>query len=175
MSKFIKLASLFALILGLAASCTKKPGNDTETLVAPTGLSVGALTAISAELSWTAVNGAQGYNVSIDNGDAVAVTEASYNVTELTPETAYTWKVQAVKGEIVSEWSAGPGFTTTARTPTPAPTDLTVGDVAATVATLSWHPNWKANTVNWREMPMISENSAIIGIVRAAFADPDGI
>ena len=27
-------------------------------------------------------------------------------------------------------------------------------------------PNWKASTVNWRETPIMSDHSAIIGIVR---------
>ncbi len=36
-------------------------------------------------------------------------------------------------------------------------------------------PNWNASTTAWREILVKSANCVIIGIVRAAFADPDGI
>ncbi len=36
-------------------------------------------------------------------------------------------------------------------------------------------PNWNAITVDWRDNPIRSENGAIIGMVKAAFAEPDGI
>ena len=36
-------------------------------------------------------------------------------------------------------------------------------------------PNWKANTLVCREIPIKSENSAIMGMVSAALAEPDGM
>ena len=36
-------------------------------------------------------------------------------------------------------------------------------------------PNWKASTVACREIPIMSENGAMMGIVTAAFAEADGM
>ena len=146
MQKHIKLTSLLALMLGLTVSCSENPGNtpDPDVLNAPTGLTVGTLTETTAELSWTGVEGAEKYNVVIGDMDAVAVTKTSYNATDLTAETAYTWKVQAVKGDTVSEWAVGEVFTTSAYAPvtTPAPTDLTVAGTTATSVQIHWnHPD----------------------------------
>lgn len=163
MNKFIKLTGLFALTLGLVTSCSENPGNTNNTGApgVPTELNVGALTATTAELSWTAVEGAEGYNVAINQDAPVRVTTASYNATELTPETAYTWKVRAVRGDLASEWVAGPGFSTVAKTPTPAPTGLTADNVTATGVVLSWqHPYADKHEVVIGDAPAIVTTTA---------------
>jgi hypothetical protein len=139
----LQIPGLLALVFGLAVSC----GPDTKTpepvLNDPAGLTVGTLTATSAELSWTGVETAEKYNVEIGGMDAVEVAEAAYEATGLTAETEYTWRVQAVKGDLKSKWVSGKSFTTpedgTEEPPvTPAPTKLVVSQRTATGAHLSW-------------------------------------
>ncbi len=140
MKKIFQIVGICALMAGLMVSCSTDPV-EPETLPTPSGLKVETLTATSAELLWTAVTGAEKYNLSIDDGTPVVVISPSYLAEGLTAETAYTWKVQAVKGDIVSEWSAGSGFTTLKVSVTddlPAPAGLTVGTVTTTTAELSW-------------------------------------
>ena len=150
MKKLTRFAVIFLMMCGtVALSACSDPVDpvdpvdpiDPETLDTPAGLKVGTLTQTTAEFSWTAVEGAEKYNVVIDDGDAVDVAEASYTATGLTPETAYKWKVKAVKGDIVSEWAQGPGFTTPeegdTEPVTPAPTDLTAVTTHY-LAKLSW-------------------------------------
>ncbi len=140
MKKIYLFVGICALMLGLMTSCKPDPV-EPETLPAPAGLEIGTLTATSAELSWDAVAGAEKYKVVIDSEEPVEVTATSYTAQSLTAETDYTWKVQAVKGDVVSEWTAGPGFKTPKDNITdelPAPTNLAVGTVTTTTAELSW-------------------------------------
>lgn len=144
MRNFLRATSLCAALLCLLSSCS-----EDELLTAPAGLKVGTLTATTAELSWNAVDGAESYNVSIDDGDPVSVTTASYTASGLTAETDYTWKVQAVHGSVVSDWTSGPGFTTSEVSSVPAPTDLDVTDITNSSATLSWqHPDADSHEVS---------------------------
>lgn len=69
-------------------------------IVPPTGLTVGASTAGSIALSWSAVNGASGYNV-YRNGAKVTpnkVTATSYTDTGLAASTGYAYQVSALDG-----------------------------------------------------------------------------
>ncbi len=144
MKKILQLAGIFACSVWLAVSCDTEP----ELPDTPGGLKVETCTATTAGLSWTAVDGAEKYNVSIDGMDAVAVASASYEATGLTPETDYTWKVQAVKGDARSDWANGPAFTTLKDDGVPAPTGLAVTDVTVDTATLSWqHPGADSHEV----------------------------
>ncbi|MDR2890237.1 MAG: hypothetical protein LBV18_01310 [Alistipes sp.] len=128
MKKLLQLASLCALALGLAVSCgdpDKEPTPPTpEAPAAPTGLTVGTLTTTTAALSWSAVEGADGYNVTIGDGEATSVTSPAYAAEGLTPETVYTWKVQAVKGDLASDWTDGTAFTTLKENEEPEPEPL---------------------------------------------------
>ena len=75
--------------------------------------------------------------------DAWTVGSTAENFVELTgldPETQYEVQVQGVAGSVVSEWSPSVTFTTlAAAAPVNAPTDLTVADITATSATVSWN------------------------------------
>ncbi len=82
------------------------------------------------------------YEVSVDGGEAKAVTSKSYKATGLTPEKDYTWKVRAKVDGLYSEWVDGPAFTTKPLIIVPVepdrPINLTVEDVKATTAAFSW-------------------------------------
>ncbi len=100
-------------MLWFAASCGEPvDSGDPETLDTPAGLKVGIVTATTAQLSWTGVDNAEKYNLIIDDGDPVEVAGISREITGLTTGTEYAWKVQAVKGEAVSDWAEGAKFTT---------------------------------------------------------------
>ena len=53
-------------------------------------------------------------------------------------------------------------------------TPISTPDIGVTIF-VNPSPNWNASTVNCLGMFMISENSAIMGIVSAALAEPEGI
>jgi hypothetical protein len=145
MKKILKLASLFALLSGLMASCGDPVVNDV--LTAPTGLTVGTLSSTTAELSWTAVDSAEKYYVVIGDMTPMEVTSPSCEATGLTSETTYNWKVRAAKGDIESEWSLGSDFTTL-KGVVPAPTDLNAVDITHETAKLTWeHPGADSHEV----------------------------
>lgn len=143
MKILLKLTGLCTLIAGLAISCKEAPQGegphtgDPDPLVSPINLTHAYLTPTSATLSWDAVEGADSYNVMIDDGDPVAVAGNSYNATGLTPETEYIWTVQALDSETESEWSADAKFTTPA-SDLEVPGGLDVVDLTRNSVTLVW-------------------------------------
>ncbi|MEI8279171.1 MAG: fibronectin type III domain-containing protein [Bacteroidota bacterium] len=87
---------------------------------APTGLTASGITSTSANLSWTAVVGATGYEYVVDNsasaptGSGTATTGTTYNPTGLTPATTYYLHVRTNCGSSnFSSWTTIP-FTTLA-------------------------------------------------------------
>ncbi len=113
MKILFKIACIFALMPGLVVACTNSdPDTDPEPLDAPAGLEVVNLTITTASLSWQTVKGAKEYNVVIGEGAPVKAATASYEASGLSSATTYKWKVQAVNGNVVSEWADGPDFTT---------------------------------------------------------------
>lgn len=138
MRKLLNLTGLCALLLGLAVSC--EPEVTPETLGKPSNLSSSAVTSTGATLTWDAVENAESYLVRINDATPVTASTTTYSASDLTPETAYTWAVQAVKGDLKSEWSSNATFTTDAApvVPVPVPADLASGDVTHESATLSW-------------------------------------
>lgn len=121
----------------LAATCLPSSGNI------PTGLTATNITASSATLSWGAVAGATTYSVqyklssSSTWATAGNTTSTSYNLTGLSANTAYNWRVKTD----CSDYSAAASFTTTNEggggTCT-APTNLTTTNVTASSAKLNW-------------------------------------
>jgi hypothetical protein len=75
--------------------------------------------------------------VRFNNGQVVNVGINIYQVTTLAPETEYTWAVQAVKGDVLSPWSAN-AFFTTLPTIIEVPMNFTVSDITYESAVLSW-------------------------------------
>lgn len=140
MKKFMQLSSLCAIMLGLVVSCERGGGVDTTpALGAPTELKFEVRSTTTAKLSWTAVEGAEAYNVQVGERALLKVTGTEYKVTELTRETTYSWKVQAIKGGIESAWAVGEEFTTPAEDPeTAKPADLKTVDVTKNSAKFTW-------------------------------------
>lgn len=136
MKKILQMAGLCALIIGFVVSCDPNKPQEPETLAVPTGLDVTDITATSATLSWSGVEGAVGYEVRINDGNPVAATGTTHAATGLTPDSEQTWAVRAVKGNIMSEWAEG-SFETPVET-VGEPTALAVSDLTMTTAKLTW-------------------------------------
>ena len=108
----------------------------------PTYLEVSNVTANSATLAWTAGADETAWQICINN-DLDNLIDADSNTFELTglnPDSNYAVSVRAVCGtDDESEWSNTVAFTTL---PTCiVPTDLTVSDVTAHTATITWTAN----------------------------------
>jgi uncharacterized protein YmfQ (DUF2313 family) len=101
----------------------------------PSNLATSDITFNSATLTWDAVTGASGYEVRIGGANPVAVTNPTYALTGLDPDTEYTWTVRTVAGTRNSEWADEVTFSTVTLG---APTGLTAGDVTLDAATLTW-------------------------------------
>lgn len=98
-----KLLSVLIIILSVAAAalCLIACSNDDARLAAPTGLSAD----MRGVVSWYAVDGAEGYELRVNNV-IVTCSETSYNLlSDSSSEDQYTVRVRAVKGDVKSEWS----------------------------------------------------------------------
>jgi hypothetical protein len=78
---------------------------------APTALAAVDVIDKAAKLTWQHVD-ADSHEVIVGDGDAVTVTGTGYDVSGLTPQTTYTWKVRSCKYGVWSEWVEGDEFTT---------------------------------------------------------------
>ena len=117
----------------------------------PSGQQSDSITATTARVFWTAVTGAQGYNVryrpvtaSITNWITVTSMTASRRLTNLLASTNYEWQVQSVCTPTTvsgaSAWSSSSNFTTTAPAPCNEPTGLAADSITANSARLFWTP-----------------------------------
>jgi len=85
--------------LSNSVSVTTLSGADTQAPTAPTNLSASNIAETSATLSWNASTdntGVTGYNVIMDGSNLGTVTGTSANITNLTPNTTYSFTVNAV-------------------------------------------------------------------------------
>lgn len=117
----------------------------TDVVAAPSGLQVADITGVSATLSWNGASQGVKFEIELSPGGVRNANVSSpYALTSLLPGTQYTWSVRAVKGNAVSEWIAGPTFTTLSTPPPPpadapsAPAGLGVSSVTGSSAVLSW-------------------------------------
>ncbi len=120
------------------------PFTTLSVCAATSGIVANNITNNSADLSWTAVTGAAGYQYVLDNsagnpsGAGTPVTGTSYNATGLTAATIYYFHVRTNCGSSnFSTWVTIP-FTTLA--PCTAPSSLQANGITSTGATLSWAP-----------------------------------
>ena len=105
----------------------------------PTSVAASDITAHEATLNW--VSDADAWVVAYkaaaeEDFTEVAVTENSYTITGLAPETAYTAKVRSSCGGTLSEWSNTVNFTTAVACD--VPTSFTTSNVTNHGATLKW-------------------------------------
>lgn len=153
-----------------SAPCTK--------LSSPSGLSVGALTAATAELSWQEVTNAAEYQIVVtaSGGGEKTYTASSPSLIAdgLTAETAYSWTVQAIGDGTTycdSDPASGTSFTTVAlpkctlsfnlgkgSSETIAPIEHTAGAAVTLPAVKSLTcPDWQF--AGWAESPVTTETT----------------
>ncbi|MFN8297264.1 MAG: hypothetical protein U0T69_13790 [Chitinophagales bacterium] len=108
----------------------------------PTGLTATPVSSSQINLSWNAVAGAIGYDVSYCDGTYIGyVTGTSYPHTGRVENTTYSYKVQAQKSaSCVSGFTSCTSATTPPScTPPPKPTGLTATPVSSSQINLSWN------------------------------------
>ena len=135
--------------------------------LSPSGFAVNNVTAFTANVSWTGVQGGV-YNIELKEGDsdwspvATGITASSYALTGLSSYTAYKVRVQSVCGSEASSWRTL-SFTTLESCPrTSQLTNVpTPGD--GSVMTLDWTENGEATTwqicLNGNESDLITVNT----------------
>ena len=124
-----------------------------EDVLTPSNLVASDVAKRSAVLSWTENGDATAWELCV-NDDEVNLIPADSNpfiLEGLTPETEYTVKVRAIRGEKKSRWSDAASFTTGIAWPTP--TDLAASKVTATTAEISWTADTDATSaeLQWVE------------------------
>ena len=92
---------------GYVTTCTEKP-----TLDAPTGLTVSNLSSRSVTLSWTTVEHAETYVVTINGTKKDTISGTSIDLSDLTPGTLYSWSVTAQADGYKKATTDGENFTT---------------------------------------------------------------
>jgi hypothetical protein len=139
MKQISKILGISFVLCGLIclSSCDKDEG---KTLATPSDLTVISAADNYALLAWSTNIYVESYEISV--GSASGTSEGSYyNVTALTPNTNYTWKIRAKRGTEVTAWVDGPVFTTLEVISASAPGGLTASSVTNKSAVLSWTSN----------------------------------
>jgi hypothetical protein len=118
---------------------------------APTGLNSSNITATTANLSWTAVNGATAYVVEykLNSSGIWSQQNASSNsisLSSLIPNSVYNWRVQTVCGSNSSSLSSVSNFTTSTAASCNPPTGLTASNITANSVSLNWSAVSGANS-----------------------------
>lgn len=131
---FSRRALRLTAIAGIAmlAACSDDGPSGPVALVAPTGVSVTALSPTSAQISWSAVNGAGAYEVERAPGTSggtfvqVSVTTAlTYTDATLDAETDYRYRVRAVRSGENGPYAAESGVRTPDRPIVQVTADIT--------------------------------------------------
>jgi|GEM_PF-2727512 len=112
---------------------------------APSPLTVTAVTATGATVTWAATTGATGYEYVINQssgaptGAGTAITGTSHTVTGLTPSTLYYAHVRSsCSPGSFSAWTTQ-SFTTASSGPCSVPTSINASALGSTTATISWN------------------------------------
>ena len=122
---------------------------------APWGVDAEQIGPNSAVLSWYDENIVSAWQICINDDEAhlINVTENSYTLTGLTPETEYTVKVRGVIPNESCPWSDNLVFTTTEVNPVPRDVEIAPAHTTATVKWLGFSESYK---VQYRQLPSIT-------------------
>jgi hypothetical protein len=134
----------------------------------PTGLTANSITATGATVGWTAVSGANSYNLeygtSLTSLTAVnGLTTNSDALSGLASSTKYYFEVQTVCSGGNSAFSAVDSFTTTAL-PCTVPTGLNPSSITTTGATVGWTAVSGANSYNLEYGTSLTALTAVNGL-----------
>ncbi len=111
----------------------------------PGSVFTSGVTQTQATLNWTAVSGAQGYNIqyrytSSPNWQFATTTATNYTLTGLTPCLPYEWQVQAAcSATSVSAYSAIQNFTTPCSSSCDPPTGIQAVNITTSSAKIVWN------------------------------------
>ena len=128
----------------------------------PTNLSVSEISTTSAKLSWTQAGTPTTWVVAYKAASDADFTETQagsnpFTLTGLNPETPYTVKVRPVVGKLIM-WSSSITFTTEAlRLP---PTNLTVSDITASSAIVSWEGSASSYDLRYGLIPESGDDAS---------------
>jgi len=133
----------------------------------PTGLSVSSITISGATTGWTAVTGANSYNLEYGTSLTSLTTISgiatnSQALTSLTAGTKYYFEVQTVCASGNSSYSAVDSFTTSTSCGTP--TGLSVSSITTSGATAGWTAVLGANSYNLEYGTSLTSLTTITGI-----------
>lgn len=113
-----KLSLLLFAIMGLYLfGCDKPEEPKPEKVDVPTDVTATEVGSTTATLSWSAVEGAEGYDWRCKNADGFtsgSTSEPSTALSGLTPECEYQFAVRAKRGDSLSDYSEYITFTTSA-------------------------------------------------------------
>lgn len=133
--------NIFAMSYKEAASC-----------IAPVDIEATDITALTAEISWTATSAQTAWQIvvqaagtGVPTTDGEAVTETSYSAADLTPDMAYEVYVRSNCDPEFSDWSGPLNFTTAVGCD--VPTDVMVSNVTSTSADFTWTA--AAGQIDW--------------------------
>jgi hypothetical protein len=140
----------------IRATCSGGSGNyvqaqftTTAPCNAPTGLASSALTSSSATVSWSAVSGANNYDVDYKTNAsgtwinaATGTTSTSINLSGLSASTLYDWRVRANCASGASAYSQAQ-FTTSAPSTCPGPYDIAGNDTRTGAAAIPFNTDIK--------------------------------
>ena len=198
-STFHQLQNIFYEVFGFALAVDEEKLRDSaigHDLPAPTGVTASAVLAATATLTWTAVANAAVYKITDDDGVTMGdlIEAVTVDLTGLTAETEYSYKVQAIAGEGSiyrdSYLSAACEFETEAVEVLGTPADVVASDITTTTASVDWTAvadadgyaysldggtNWEATTLttNTVDLTGLTINTLYSFVVKA-LADDSG-
>lgn len=120
----------------------------------PASLNATNVTSTAATLNWSAVSGANSYNIryrvtGTSNWTTASSATTSLAVSGLTPQTTYEFQVQAVCA-VTGSFSASANFTTLSAISCGTPTGFSNGDITLTTAVINWTAVAGATYYNYR-------------------------
>jgi hypothetical protein len=140
----------------------------------PTGLSASSITTTGATAGWSAVSGANTYNLEYGTSltalsTVTGIATNSYTLSSLTANTKYYFEVQTVCASGNSSYSTVDSFTTTAATSCGTPTGLSTSSITTTGATTGWTAVTGANTYNLEYGTSLTALTTVTGITTNSY------